>query len=437
MKIAVLNGSPKGNYSTTLFSVKYLQKTFKNDEFEIVEVASKIRSLEKDFSPVIEAVQKADIILFSYPVYTFVVPAQLHRAVELLKEHTEIDWSSKFIAQITTSKHFYDQTAQKFIEENMNDLGAKYLRGFYADMEDLLEKKGQKELKDFWEYIRFRYDMYMEHNRPKEDNAEIKIAAPSRHEIAIVTDCKDNPRLKNMISRFRSICPARIKVINIADFPFKGGCISCFNCAADGTCIYKDGFSDLLRNEINTASAVIYAFTIKDHSMGAKFKMYDDRQFCNGHRMMTIGAPVGYIIDGDIHAENNLRTILEARAEVGKNFLCEFATDDDSIQTLSDQMLFILDNKITQPQNFYGVGGTKIFRDLIWIMRGLMRADHKFYKEHGIYNDLPQRNIGKMLKMKLVGLLFNNPTLRKKAGGQISEGMAAPYQKILDELEQK
>ncbi len=430
LRIAVLNGSPKGNYSTTLFSVKYLQKIFKEDEFEFVEVASKIKSLEKDFSPVADAVSKADIILFSYPVYTFIVPSQLHRAVELLKEHTEIDWSSKFIAQITTSKHFYDQTAQKFIEENMNDLGAKYLRGFYADMEDLLEERGRIELKDYWEYIHFRYAQ-----QKGELNGGPKDGIGNEYEIAIVADCKDAPRLEAMIEEFRSICPSRTKVINISDFPFKGGCISCFNCAADGTCIYKDGFSELLRNEINSASAVIYAFKIKDHSMGAKFKMYDDRQFCNGHRMMTIGAPIGYIIDGDIHSENNLKTILEARAEVGKNFLCEFACDKAGLRTLSEQMLFILDNKITQPQNFYGTGGTKIFRDLIWIMRGLMRADHKFYKEHGIYDDLPQRNIGKMLKMKLVGILFNNPFLRKKAGGKISEGMAAPYQKILDSIE--
>ncbi len=433
MKIAVLNGSPKGNYSTTLFSVKYLQKIFKEDEFEIVEVASRIRSLEKDFSPVVEAVAKADIILFSYPVYTFIVPAQLHRAVELLKTHTEIDWSPKFIAQITTSKHFYDQTAQKFIEENMNDLGAKYLRGFYADMEDLLEPRGQKELKDFWTYIHFRYAQ-LSGELPGRTGSEAAVEYEHKYEIAIVADCKDTPRLEGMIEGFRAVCPAKTKVINISDFPFKGGCISCFNCAADGTCIYKDGFSELLRNEINSASAVIYAFKIKDHSMGAKFKMYDDRQFCNGHRMMTIGAPIGYIIDGDINAETNLKTILEARAEVGKNFLCEFACDEAGLRTLSEQMLFILDNRITQPQNFYGAGGTKIFRDLIWIMRGLMRADHKFYKEHGIYDDLPQRNIGKMLKMKLVGMLFNNPALRKKAGGQISEGMAAPYQKVLESV---
>ncbi len=427
MKIAVLNGSPKGDNSSTLFSVKYLQKIFSEDEFRFIEVATKIKSLEKDFSPVVKAVQEADIILFSYPVYTFIVPSQLHRAVELLKEHDEIDWPSKFVAQITTSKHFYDQTAQKFIEENMTDLGANYLRGFYADMEDLLEKRGQKELRDYWNYIHFRYAQYK--------GGKISVSDASRYEIAIVTDCRDNPKLEAMIATFRNECPAKTKVINIADFKFKGGCVSCFNCAADGTCIYKDGFSDLLRNEINSASAVIYAFRIKNHSMGARFKMYDDRQFCNGHRMMTIGAPIGYIIDGDIESENNLKTILEARAEVGKNFLCEFACDEAGLRNLSDQMLFILENRITQPQNFYGAGGTKIFRDLIWIMRGLMRADHKFYKEHGIYDDLPQRHIGKMLKMKLVGMLFNNPELRKKAGGQISEGMAMPYRKVLDEME--
>ncbi len=434
MKIAVLNGSPKGNYSTTLFSVKYLQKIFKDDEFEFIEVASRIRSLEKDFSPVVEAVKAADIVLFSYPVYTFIVPAQLHRAVELLKEESGIDWSGKYIAQITTSKHFYDQTAQKFIEENMNDLGAHYLRGFYADMEDLLEAKGQKELRDFWTYIHFRYAQLNGGYSPAH-RGEAAVEHFHEYEIAIVTDCADGSRLAELIDGFRAVCPAKTKVINIGDFPFKGGCVSCFNCAADGTCIYKDGFSDLLRNEINSASAVVYAFRIKDHSMGAKFKMYDDRQFCNGHRMMTIGAPVGYIIDGDIHSEPNLKTVLEARAEVGKNFLCEFACDEAGLQVLSEQMMFVLENRITQPQNFYGAGGTKIFRDLIWIMRGLMRADHKFYKEHGIYDDLPQRNIGKMLKMKLVGMIFNNPGLRKKAGGQISEGMAAPYQKILDELE--
>ncbi len=436
LRIAVLNGSPKGDWSTTLFSVKYLQKVFKDDVFTVVNVGQGIKALEKDFSPVTDAVREADVVLFSYPVYTFIVPSQLHRAVELLKEQ-DVDWSGKFAAQITTSKHFYDVTAQKFIEDNMRDLGVRYLRGLYADMEDLLGEKGQRQLVDFWKYVHFRQEQYA-------GTAPVLSADDAAEfEIAVVADCHEDSELEAMIQRFCEVTPARTKVINIADFKFNGGCVGCFNCAADGTCIYKDGFSELLRQQINSSSAVVYAFRIKDHSMGARFKMYDDRQFCNGHRMMTIGSPIGYLICGDIDAEPNLKMILEARAEVGQNFLCDFATNApkeaemDGIRTMSEQMMFILKNRITQPQNFFGVGGTKIFRDLIWIMRGLMQADHKFYREHGIYDDFPQRRRGTMLKMKLVGWMFNNPKLRKMMGGKMNEGMAMPYQKVLDGLDKE
>lgn len=55
--------------------------------------------------------------------------------------------------------------------------------------------------------------------------------------------------------------------------------------------------------------------------MGARFKMYDDRQFCNGHRTVTEEMHVAYIINGDYESEYNLKTIMEGRAEVGGNYL--------------------------------------------------------------------------------------------------------------------
>ena len=57
---------------------------------------------------------------------------------------------------------------------------------------------------------------------------------------------------------------------------------------------------------------------------------------------------------------------------------------------------------IVMPQNFMGVGGLKIFRGLIFLMRGLMRADHRFFKSHGQY-DSPQKKFGTSMKMYLVG----------------------------------
>ena len=74
----------------------------------------------------------------------------------------------------------------------------------------------------------------------------------------------------------------------------------------------------------------------------------------------------------------------------------------------------------------------KIFRDLIFLMQGMMRADHRFFKENGQY-DFPQKQPGTILKMYLVGTLMASPAVQKKIGNQLTEGMLAPYRKILEE----
>ena len=173
--------------------------------------------------------------------------------------------------------------------------------------------------------------------------------------------------------------------------------------------------------------------------MGARFKMYDDRNFCNGHRTVTIGMPVGYLISGNYSVEKNLQTIITARAQVGSNFLAGIATDETDpngqIDALVQKICYALEHKYVPPQNFYGVGGMKVFRDLIWLMQGMMKADHKFYKSHGQY-DFPQKQWPTMLKMYAVGALLSNPKLLSKMGNAMNEGMIAPYQKVLDHLNQ-
>jgi hypothetical protein len=183
---------------------------------------------------------------------------------------------------------------------------------------------------------------------------------------------------------------------------------------------------------------MIYAFSIKDHSMGARFKIYDDRQFCNGHRTVTIGMPVGYLISGDYSREFNLQMILEGRASVGHNCLAGIATDeqdpDKAIDQLAASLTYALQNQYVPPQNFYGIGGMKVFRDLIWLMQGMMRADHKFYKSHGQY-DFPQKQWPKMVAMYAVGAMLSNEKIKSKMGNKMNEGMLMPYKKVLDDMD--
>ena len=504
MRVLAVNGSPSGENSITLQSVLYIGKHFPKVKWEILHVGRRIKQYEKDFSECAKALERADLILFCYPVYTFLVPSQLHRFLELIRENG-VDLSGKPCTQITTSKHFYDTTAHMFIQENCDDLGMRTIRGLSADMEDLLHAKGQKEALHFFRFVCWsikngvyepvqtiawpegwenaaqnkgffetgaaedsRSESFSEDSRSErfpEDSRSESFSEDSRCErfpedgglfgkgsgrdcltgkassgrVVIVTDLPAEDagpsRLEAMIRRFEAISPFRCELVNIREFPFSGGCLGCFHCAADGTCIYKDGFDDYLRNHIQTSDAIVYAFQIRDHSMGSRFKMFDDRQFCNGHRTVTMGKPVGYLVDGCLSREFNLRTLMEARAQVGGNFLAGTASDEHDpeaeIRNLAETMAFAIRHRMNLPSNFYGVGGMKIFRDLIYQMQGLMKEDHRFYKDHGFY-DFPQKKKGTVLGMYLVGAMMTNPAISKKLGGKMTEGMLLPYKKVLE-----
>ena len=444
MEILVINGSPKGKNSVTLQTVNYLQILHPEHHFEVLHAGQTIKALEKDFSPAIQAIKAADILLFSYPVYTFIAPCQLHRFIELLKE-AKLDLSGKFASQLSTSKHFYDTTAHRYIQDNCADLGLRYIRGLSADMDDLTTKKGQTEAESFLQFLCWsvEHQVCEPSSLPLPAPAHLPVHVPEcattekTGDVVIVADLREeDTQLRDMIARFQAVLPRKTRVINIREYPFRGGCLGCFNCAVSGKCIYTDGFDDYLRNEIQTADSIVYAFSIQDHSMGPRFKMYDDRQFCNGHRTVTIGMSVGYLISGDLSREQNLQTILEARAQVGSNYLAGIATDeqdpDAAIDQLCAKLTYALEHSYLPPQNFYGIGGMKVFRDLIWLMQGMMKADHKFYKAHGQY-DFPQKQWPKMLAMYGVGALLSSKKLKAKMGSAMTDGMLMPYKKVLDQ----
>ena len=446
MKIAVINGSPKGRYSITLQTVRYLSLVYPEHEFVTLDAGQRIKALERDFTDARELLACADAVIFSYPVYTFLCPSQLHRFIELIKADG-VDLSGKFATQISTSKHFYDVTAHKYVEENCLDLGMKYVRGLSADMEDLLTEGGKNDAKKFFDRFLWsvREDVY---TPAPQKNAYTQVLASSleadgeksaEKDVLILTDLTDTAsNLANMISRFRAALPYQTRVVNISEYPLAGGCLGCFRCAVSEKCVYKDGFDKFLREEIQTADAIVYAFTVRDHSMGSRFKMYDDRNFCNGHRTVTVGMPVGYLVSGNYSAENNLRTVIEGRAETGGNFLAGVATDerdtDLRIDELARSLTFCLETGHTAPKNFLGVGGMKIFRDLIFEMRGMMRADHKFYKKQGIY-DFPKKFSARTMLMYLVGMLLGNEKILAKIGNKMNEGMIAPYEKMFKKMQ--
>ena len=444
MKILFVNASPKGERSVTLQTARYISKRYPNAcEYSVLHAGARIKALEKDFTEAENAINAADAIIFVYPVYTFIAPYQLHRFIELTKD-SEVSCKGKYCAQILTSKHFYDVTAMKYVEANALDLGMRYLGALSADMEDLRSEEGRYEAECFFE--RFLFDVakgnYTEAPshapqaaRPVYEPTLAEAKKSDGKDVVVVTNATtDDVNLRNMIEDFANACAYPVRVVNVRKFPFKGGCLGCFNCAISGKCAYNDGFEEFLKNDVQRADAIVYAFTISDHYTHSSFKLFDDRQFCNGHRTVTAGKVTGYILSGEYSKEANLRMIVEARANVSGMYFAGVAGNEGDtakeLAALAETVRFALDKGLRAPQNFYGVGGTKIFRDLVYTMQGIMQADHAFYKAHGVY-DFPQKKRGTIFAMKFLGLLMRSTAVQKKMKGQMTKYMLMPYEKVL------
>ena len=226
MRICVINGSPKGKNSVTLQTMYYLQRRFPDMELEIIQAGQRLRAYEKSMDDALDAIERAQLLVFCYPVYTFIAPYQLHRFIELLKE-SGADLSGKPVTQISTSKHFYDVTAHRFIEENCADMGMRYIKGLSADMDDLLSDKGRREAEDFWRFVKFSLSKGV-FEKPATVTGGGTQYRPCLEEVpkgqgfdtVIVTNrTPEDESLGAMIEDFKRAFPYNARVINIAEYP--------------------------------------------------------------------------------------------------------------------------------------------------------------------------------------------------------------------------
>lgn len=475
MKVTILSGSPKGKTSVTYQSARYLEAKYSEDTFFIHQIGQRIKYIEshkEELEKIIEDVKKSDVVIWLYPVYTFLVPYQMMRFNELIIENNyESAFEGKYASQLSTSKHFYDVTAGEYIHEVAEDFKMKYLFGHFADMEDILSKKGQRQLEEFWDDVRDRV-LNKRAVTPKfifdESSASINIGAAklknrsvtynyssdknkkanieNNHIITLITDIdhvNEKSNLANMINSFIDKTPNEVRVVKIDKKLISGGCLGCFKCSFDGKCIYKDDFCSVHYKLMTESDVLIYAGEINHHFFNSIWKGYDDRMFYNGHRTSMHGKAIGYLVSGKLRKESNFRTVLEARAQVGGLYLIDIVTDefdDDTInshlESMAGRMINAANNKYNRPANFYGVGGMKIFRDLIYVMRGLMQEDHKFYKKNGHY-DFPQKEKKKIIQMQLIGMLLKSKKGREMAGAKMDEAIIAPYNKLIETIKLK
>ncbi len=461
MRITVLNGSPKGQTSVTMQYVRYIQQAFPKHDLEIVDVAQRLRRIERDeeaFRDMIERVRSSDGVLWAFPLYVFLVHANYKRFIELIWERgVEDAFAGKYAAALSTSIHFFDHTAHNYVHAICDDLGMRYVVAFSAEMQDLLKEEGRGNLTtfaaDFFQALkeqRTTARRYAPLTQRTFDYVPGSVAQPvdgpepglGDQKVVVVSDAtSEQTNLARMVERFRAAFAQEIEVINLHDLEIKGGCLGCLRCGYDYECAYtgKDDYIDVYNGKLRMADVLVFAGAIRDRYLSSTWKQFFDRSFFNTHTPSLMGKQVGFIISGPLSQVPNLRQILQAFVEWQQSNLVGFVTDEFGDSAHVDGLLRSLDERLVRlgesdyraPASFLGVGGMKIFRDDVWSkLRLAFHADHRAYKRMGLY-DFPQRDLGVRLLNTFVTPLIHVPFIRRAFTSRIKEGMIQPYQKVL------
>ena len=85
MNILIVNGSPKGKYSITLQTGKYLELLYPEHKFEVIHAGQIIKKLQRDFTPAKEMLERADLVIFFLSciyIYCTVTASLFYRSYE-------------------------------------------------------------------------------------------------------------------------------------------------------------------------------------------------------------------------------------------------------------------------------------------------------------------------------------------------------------------
>ncbi len=459
MKISVLNGSPKGEFSITLQYVRFIQKKFPQHEFKIFHISQRIKKLEKDentFREIIEDVRSADGVLWIFGLFVLASPSQHMRFVELISERgVEDAFKNKYAAVLTTSIHFYDHTGHNYMRAVCEDLGMAYAEALSLGIRDLMEKNRRQNLTtfagNFFEAIDKKY-AFPRLFKPLEFSDSVYRPSPpgskinnKDRKIVVLTDAYDDKtNLGKMINRFTRSFLNEVEVIDLNDIDIKAGCLGCMRCGYDNKCIQKDGFTDFYNNRVRTADIIIFAGEVKGRYLSSKWKEFYDRAYFWNHTPSLRGKQLGYIISGPLSQNSNLIQILEAsstarqdanHAGIVTDECGDSAELDSQLQSFAERLVSDSEKGYVKPQDFLGVGGQKIFRDDIWgPLRMIWQADHRYYKKHGKY-DFPQKDLKFRVFNPIMLALTKIPGFRKKFYRNITKFSSGQLKKVTEKVD--
>lgn len=429
----------------------------KNPEhnFDIIHVSNRIGKIENDeslFNGIIDKMVDADAVIWSFPVYYALIPAQMKRFIELLFERCPTDcFKGKYTTSFTTSINFFDHAAHNYMQGICEDLGFFYVRSYSANMDDFFMEDQREQMARFYgwfvEMVEKKVPVARKYPARKWNAVAYtpgpveEVGISSSQRVLLLTDMTEaDTNLKHMVEVFQKSSPMPVVVKNLHDIDVKRGCLGCCTCGYDNICIQKDGYVSFFNENLKKADILIVAGAIKDHYLSSTWKKFFDRSFFNGHAPVLRGKRLGVMISGPLSHVPNLGELPDLFGDMWQMKSAGIMTDEHEtseditvhIQAFARELELASRQDLVFAPKFYRIGGYKIFRDFIYNNTAVFAADHLFFKKHGFYRDFPQRRIKKRMSNAIFKAFLSFKPLRKRIHKEFIPGMVAPYEKVLN-----
>lgn len=376
MKIVVLSSSPKQQLSLTLQTVRALQKMCPMDEFDINFIKD-----VNDHSAFEAKANDCDLVLILSSLYHFNVHGQLIAFLEgiKIKEGTPITY-------ITTSGHNMDIPAHNYVRSFAKHNHLKWIQSLSLLDEDILKEERREELYRWFMYVK---DIATNAIPDEKTLAGTKVKILDAGDEAIFTE----GAVKQLKEGYEAM-GANVSIINLREKTIKG-CIACFGCYTNNTCVIKDDFKEVAEDAYDS-DMVITVSNTSYNQFSKLYKYFLDRHVTYGRFGQEHEIVKGYVVCGKIDsgdlAELEQHTLvvdsLDRDTFAGVYVTGADTYNDEAAANVKRAMIetaFACKNELFPQRNTYSYGLALQFANLAYRLQKMTINDYNYYKERGYY----------------------------------------------------
>jgi multimeric flavodoxin WrbA len=441
--VLFLCGSPRRKRSASLCTAKYLAR-FLDYDYEFLDVAKAKLSTdpseaEPAFLKIVEKMQAADILVWTFGAWIFFVPVQMQYLLDKLFAQ-EYDFSGKIAAAVMTSARAGDDfilDRVRFVSEHLGlgyagDVSAVGNPFFgYVDDEEVTEDScrilaGQlnRALAEGYVPARHYPPVGTRYLSPTYRGPGFAVDGPPAPKtgdktILVLTGNRlsEDSANASVVESIRRYSRNSVEVIELQDRQV-GPCVGCYLCDfhGDGVCVLKDEY-EAIKQHLHQVDGIVFVGTCACGMVDCHLKAFLDRCWGIAH-CPSLKGKYGFVVatgGGPLEAEAAwyLRAVLNKTGTRCITALTQSAADAPdfaaTVRRTVEDLDRALDEKWQIADRFVVRGVTWTFRDLVATSGMLLRADYRFHKEHQMFDAPSPSGVNALMR-----LLFKSKKLEQR-----------------------